>query len=173
MSTIDELLSESKIGEPREKIPLELRADHQKTVRRLAELARHEILIVSRHLDPSVYGTEDFMDVMSPFVRSKRASVRILVNDSRSMVKDTHRLAEMAVSLSSKISIRRLGLQEQQYNEAWMLADEVALLHLPQSDLYKGSMDFYSPRYGKEHKELFDSMWSHAELIPELRALKI
>lgn len=173
MSSIDQLLSESKIGEPQEKIKLELREDHQKTVRRLAELARHEILIVSRHLDPSVYGTEDFMEVMSPFVRSKRASVRILVGDTRTMIKDTHRLAEMAVSLSSKISIRRLGIQEQQYNEAWMLADEVALLQLPQSDLYKGSMDFYTPRHGKEHKELFDSMWSHADLIPELRALKI
>ncbi len=173
MSTLDELLAEAKIGHPHEKFQLELREEHQKIVRRMAELAKHEILIVSRHLDSSVYGSEDFMEMMSPFVRSKRANVRILVNDTRSLVKDIHRLAEMAISLSSKIQIRKLGLREQTYNEAWMLADGVALLKLPQADLYKGSIDFYTPRHGKEHKELFDSMWSHADSIPELRALKI
>lgn len=173
MSTLDEFLGTAKIGQPHEKMQLELREEHQKTARRFAELAKHEILIVSRHLDPTVFGSESFMEVMSPFVRSKRAVVKILVNDPRALVKDIHRLAEMAISLSSKITIRKLGLQEQQYNEAWMLADGVALLHLPQADMYKGSVDFYTPRHGKEYKELFDSMWSHADSIPELRALKI
>lgn len=173
MTILDNILSEVSIGEPHEKIKLSAREDSQKAARRLAECARHEILIVSRYLDPNVYGTEDFMEVMSPFVRSRRANVKVLVSDARGMIKDTHRLAEMAVSLSSKIAIRKLGIREQQYNESWMLADGVALLHLPQADLYNGSLDCYSPRYGKEYKELFDSMWSQADSIPELRALKI
>jgi len=173
MSTLTERLSNARIGQPQEIIKLEERNYSQAAANALAERAKHEVLIVSRVLDPLVFSTPEFIELLTPFVRSKRATIRILVNDTYRLVKHSHRLGEFAVALSSKVSIRKIGIRQNDYNEAWMLADQVALLHLPQADKYQGTLDFYSPRKGKELIAVFDDMWDHADLIPDLRILNV
>jgi len=99
--------------------------------------------------------------------------MRILVHDTYKIVKQSHRLGELAAAISSKVTIRKIGARQSDYNEAWMLADSVAFLYLPQADKYEASLDFYSARRGQELTATFDDLWNNAELIPDLRILKI
>ncbi len=173
MSTLTEQLSTAKIGQPQEVINLDERSQHQLVATTLAEQARQEILIISRTLDPLVYGTPNFLNAVTPFIRSRRASMRLLVHETSKIVKQSHRLGELAAAISSKVSIRKIGSRQSDYNEAWMLVDGVAYLHLPQADKYQASLDFYSARRGQELTATFDALWNNAELIPDLRILKI
>ena len=173
MSTLEEKLSTAKIGHPQEIIHLDERSQHQITVATLAEQARQEILLISRTLDPLVYGTPQFLDRVTPFIRSKRATMRMLVHDTYNIVKHTHRLGELAASISSKVAIRKIGSRQNDYNEAWMLVDGVAFLHMPQAEKYQASLDFYSARRGQELTAVFDDLWNNGEQIPDLRILKI
>ncbi len=166
-------LEKGVIGQPQSVIDLKLRDEVMLATQQLASKARSEILIVNRVLDNTIYGTTDFEEVILPFIKHKQASLRILVHDSRPLIKESHRLGEMAISLSSKIEIRQLGYRSQNYNEAWMLCDGVAMVHLPMSDRYHGSVDYYTPRRGREYKEVFTGLWASSSNIPELRALKI
>ena len=170
---LEEQLLSCKIGQPHEVIQLALREQNRIAAVHLAEQARHEILIVSRDLDAMVYGHHEFTDHIGQFIRDRRTEMRMLVTNERRLIRHSHRLAEMAISYSSKIAIRKLGSTDKDYNEAWMLCDEVALLYRPIADLYDATLDCYAPRRGKENKEAFEKMWGNAELIPELRALKI
>jgi len=173
MAEFEEQLHTCKIGQPHELIQLEQREENRLAAVCLAKQARHEILIISRDLDPIVYGHHEFTTHIGQFIRNRRAAIRILVSDERQMIHHAHRLAEMATSFSSKIAIRKLGSTDKDYNEAWMLCDDVALLYRPIADLYQATLDCYTPRRGKDSKEAFEIMWGNAELIPELRALKI
>lgn len=166
-------LETCKIGEPHPVIQLQQRNENRDAAIHLAEQARHEILIVSRDMDSMVYGHHEFTDHIGQFIRDRRASMRILVNDPREMIRTSHRLSEMAVSYSSKISIQKLSSYDQDYSEAWMLCDKIAILYRPLATAYEATLDCYSPRRGKECRELFEKMWGNSENIPELRALKI
>ena len=166
-------IAECKIGKPHPVLHLQHRDENRHAATHLAEQARYEILIISRDLDPMVYGHHEFTDHIGQFIRDRRAQMRILVNDHQRMIRHSNRLAELAVSYSSKISIRKLSRSDQDYNEAWMLCDQVAILFRPIADDYEASLDCYSPRRGKECSELFEKLWGNSELIPELRALKI
>ena len=163
---IETSLQECKIGKPHQLLQLQSRDENRLAAIHLAEQARHEILIVSRDLDPMVYGHHEFTDYIGQFIRDRRTQMRILVNDHARMIRHSHRLAEMAINYSSKISIRKLASNDQEYNEAWMLCDEVALLNRPIADAYEATLDCYTPRRGKEHRELFEKMWANSELIP-------
>ncbi len=171
--SLEDDLEKGVIGQPQTVIDLNLRAEVMLATNALAGKARSEILIMSRFLDKTIYNTSAFEKIIMPFVKHKRASLRILVHESRPLIKESHLLGEMAINLSSKIAIQQLGSRSQNYNEAWMLCDGVALLHLPVSDFYHGSIDFYTPRRGREYKANFDSFWASSANIPELRALKI
>lgn len=170
---IETSLQACKIGKPHQLLQLQSRDENRLAAIHLAEQARHEILIMSRDLDAMVYGHHEFTDHIGQFIRDRRTEMRILVNDPSRMIRKSHRLAEMAISYSSKISIRKLAGSDQDYNEAWMLCDGVALLYRPIADLFEATLDCYTPRRGKESKELFEKMWGNGVLIPELRALKI
>ena len=162
-----------RIGEPHERIELTRRDECRMAATHLVEQARLNILIISRDLDPMIFGHHEFTDPVGKFIRNQRAEMRILVNDSSMIIHKSNRLAEMAISFSSKIAIRKLAVSDQNYNEAWMLSDGLALLHQPIADRYEATLDCYTPRRGKESTEQFEILWANAELIPELRALKI
>ncbi len=173
MMEFEDRLQTCKIGQPHDIIQLERREENRLAAIQLASQARHEILIISRDLEPMIYGHHEFTDYIGQFIRDRRADLRVLVQDERPMVQHSHRLAEMAINYSSKIAIRKLGAANKDYNEAWMLCDGVAMLYRPIADLFEATLDCYTPRRGKESRELFEKFWGNAELVPELRALKI
>lgn len=166
-------IGNSSVGEPHERIELTSSDECRLAATRLIEQARLNILIISRNLDPMIFGHHEFTDPVGKFIRNQRAEMRILVNDSSMVIHKSNRLAEMAISFSSKIHVRKLASSDQNYNEAWMLCDDIALLHQPVADRYEATLDCYTPRRGKESTEEFETLWANAELIPELRALKI
>lgn len=171
--SLNEQLAKGIIGQPQPVITVTTREDVRLASRMLAEKTRFTLLIISRHLDKSVYNSGEFIDAVLPFIKNKRSSLRILVGESRPLVKEAHRLAELSIALSSKVEIRTLGSRDCDYNEAWMLADTAALLHLADASQYHGNIDFYTPRRAQELTERFDRFWEDSRAIPELRALKL
>ena len=141
---------------------------------RLAQQARRSLHIVTRDLDPAVYGTPEFDDAVTDLARNSRyAEIRILVKNTEPAVAYGHRLIETARRLSSYIKIRRIHPEHGQYNEAFLIADRRGVLHRPKSELYEAQVSFNEPGKAQDLYNQFVAMWEHAEHEPNFRRLHI
>ena len=140
----------------------------------LVAQCRQSVEIVSRHLDPAVYDSSEFLAALRRFVlESRRARVHIIVMESRPVVTSGHRLVDLAQQLSSYIEIRKPDKKHAGYNGAFLLADRVGSVYRQMADRFDGVVNFGDRRAAMELAETFDDMWTHAEPDPDLRRLRI
>ena len=139
-----------------------------------AAQARRGLDIVSRDLDPRVYDQADFLAAARQLAVSSRfARIRLLVRDVDAVIKADHRLIEMARRLSSFVEIRRLGGDDAEFNEAFLLADQVGFLRRPVADRWDGEACFNDPLRARELRRVFEGLWQRAVVDPNLRRLHI
>jgi hypothetical protein len=140
----------------------------------LARQTRRNLDLVSRHLDPELYDTAEFIETVRALATSgRRARVRILVLDTVPVVKRGHRLIELAQRLSSFISIRVPAPEHQDFNEAWLVADDTGYCYRRFSDRYDASANFADRRYSKQLTQRFDELWNRAQPDANLRRLHL
>ena len=140
----------------------------------LARQARRSLDIVSRHLDPPLYDTDEFYTAVKDLARSHRlARVRILVMEPRPVVSRGHRLVELAERLSSAISLRTPAPEHKQFNEAFLIADNVGYVHRQFSDRFEAEADFAGPRVANALGERLNEMWERGLPDPNFRRLHL
>jgi hypothetical protein len=140
----------------------------------LAAQARRTLDIVSRHLDPSLFDREDFVDaVKSLALSSRRAEIRLLVLDPAPVVLRGHRLVQLAQRLSSFIQLRVPSAEHREFNEAWVVADNTGYVHRRFSDRFEGTANFADPRHAARLTNRFDEIWQRANPDPNLRRLHL
>lgn len=143
-------------------------------VHKLAISATHELNIISRNLDHQIYDRSDIVEAFSKFIRKNRnANVRIIVFDSTNIIKNGHRLVNLADRAPSKISIRKLPKELSNYNESLVTADSKGYLHNQQSDRYEGNVSFNDNIRCTELNKLFTDYWHQCEASPDLRRVSI
>lgn len=163
-----------KLGETDTLIELETAAENHDVALELIRQARQEICIVSYDLDPLILSHEDITEALSELVRNSRmARVRVLVVNSAKVTKRTHRLVLLAQRLSSRISVHKPGHQYRDYSEAFILADGIGYIRRQLADRFEGVASFKAPLECRDLLALFDAMWEHSELDPQLRRLRI
>ena len=140
----------------------------------LAQLARHSLDIVSRHLDPVLYNNAAFADaVRAMIVDTRRAQVRLLVLDPAPLVNQGHRLLELARHLTSFITVRTPAPEHKEFNEAWLVADNTGYLHRRFSDRYEATANFADRRQSNSLTHRFEDLWQRAEPASTLRRLHL
>jgi len=136
--------------------------------------ATRDVRIYSQLLDHALFDDERVADALSEFVRSgPPAKLRVLIHSSSAIVARGHRLLELARRLVSKIEIRLVPGELADDQRTYVLADERALLLLPDGTEYQGFSNAYDPVEASRLVERFDQLWERSQRDPELRTLSL
>jgi len=166
-------LATATIGEP---LTLQLieRDENRLVCSMLAEQARTTLDIVSPDLDKAVFDTAEFNEAVKTLATSSRkARIRILIRDSEKVIKQGHRLLELARRISSYIEVRVQGKPFKDFNESWLIVDAKAWVRRPYADRYEAEVDFSAARKLREVLQDFDAMWNEGVHDPNLRRLNL
>ncbi|MGE0383849.1 MAG: acyltransferase [Gammaproteobacteria bacterium] len=162
------------LGQTREPLVLESAADNREVAIALCGQARRTLDLSSRHLDPLVYDTLEFVAAAKAFaLRSRFSRLRIIVMDPATPVARGHRLIALAQALSSFVELRVPGHDYRDFNEAMLIADDQGYIHRPLADRYEGTADFHEPTGAGELRRRFDRVWDAGEPDPNFRRLSL
>ncbi|MEM7543302.1 MAG: hypothetical protein AAF384_17210 [Pseudomonadota bacterium] len=140
----------------------------------MVEQTRQTIEIVSRNLDPAIYDQDEFVSAVKQLVLGRRrAQIRIILMDSGPLLRQGHRLIELAIRLPSYISFRNPGRSDREFNEAMLVADTIGYIRRQFADRFEGEAVFRDRRGAEELRRRFEKMWERASPDPNLRRLSI
>lgn len=163
-----------RLGESAGEVTIESSGQSAETALAMARQCQRELDIASRHLDPLVYDNEAFVEAVKALVLSSRyARVRILILVPEPVVKQGHRLLTLAMKLSSFIELRTPAPEDQDFNQAMLIADRTGYIYQQLSDRYDGLADFSGRARAGELLRSFDLVWEKAVPDPNLRRLHL
>lgn len=160
------------LGESREEIYLESSAHNRLAVQLLMDQTRHRFYVLSRDLDPEVFGTAELAESLSRLCRrSRHTDVRVLIADNRKLIQRTHRLLPVIRQFSSYVQVRQLPRRLAHLEQNYILADDGGVLLRPHGDAYNAKLCFHNPNQHKELREDFVHLWEHSDPDPNIRQL--
>jgi len=169
-----ETFDDQVLAESAELIELTTRQEHREASAALARQAQRNVAIVSRHLNPAIYDQGPFLEAIKRLVMGHtRARVRIIVQDVGPVITYGHRLASLAMRLSSFLQIRVPAPQFKDFNQAFLVVDETGFIHQELADRYEGTAHFNNRGGARDLLRTFDEMWEVAEFHPDLREMRI
>ena len=140
----------------------------------MARQCKRLLDISSRHLDPMIYDTAEFVAAVRDLARRSRyTQIRILVHSPGQLVAHGHRLLEVAQSLSSFVQVRVPGPEHREFNEAMLIADRCGYIHRPLADRHEAAADFNDPQTCTDLLRRFDIVWEAADIDPNFRRLHV
>ncbi len=146
--------------------------DHRTIALTMATQASLTLDISSRHLDPGIYDSDAFSTAVRQLaLRSHHSRIRLLVIDPAPIITHGHRLVNLAMQLSSFITIRKPGPDHKGFNEAWLIADKTGYVRRIFADRFESTANFNDRRTATDLTRRFDDIWERAELDPNLRRL--
>jgi hypothetical protein len=150
---------------------LDAPADFQAHALKAAQQGRRQLCILSTTLDAPLYNSDEFYDAVRILAtRDRYCQVRFLVKDIKPMVEHGHRLLQLAHRLSGKVDIRKLTVEPQNADHAWMIVDEAVLLYKHDDAAYNGYADYAAAAKCKLLLEEFTNLWDmYGEEDPNLR----
>ena len=149
-------------------------SDLAAAINELAAHARREVLILSQDLDPRYFNTPALLDALSRFARRhSKARVRILIHDSRRMVRDGHGLLDLTRRLSSSFSIRLVHPDMQDREDTFVLADRTGMVGIPRSATPSGFTNLNDSPLTRQYTNLFNRLDDRSLLDPNLRQMSI
>jgi hypothetical protein len=161
-----------RLGKSNREISLATSLEQRALCAAMATECRRRLDIISRRLDPPVYDTAEFAEAVKQLaIRHSKARIRILVMDPEPIIRQGHRLLDLAGKLPSFIELRVPSPENQNHNEAFMIADGVGYIHRPRADRYDGKANFHHPAVARELTRRFDELWQSAQLDPNLRKM--
>ncbi len=140
----------------------------------MARQARRSLRIVSLHLDPPVYDTLEFLDAVKQFVLGhRRARVHLLVKDPAPIVRDGHRLHQLARRLSTFIEMRVSAPEHDDHHAAFMVVDGAGAIWRPFADRFEAEATFADVKLARDLTDTFDKMWCVARPHPDFRDMML
>lgn len=140
----------------------------------LCERARREILILAQDLDPNLFDSIELSEALSRFARrNEQTKVCILVHDITRMVRDGHRLLNLARRLPSSVSIRLVHPDMQDRSENMVLADRTGLVVQPKFDTERGFANHNDAPLTRQYADVFDRLHDRSLTDPNLRQMTL
>jgi hypothetical protein len=134
--------------------------------------ARRYIRILSPDLDHEVFDKEPLCDAISALARRSRyTEVRILVQDTRALVRRGHRLLELARRVPSLVHIQVLAEHPEINNDTMVIRDMDGLLFKPGDSEHQGIYEPDSKAITTAYVEKFDDLWERSAPDVELRRM--
>lgn len=164
----------SILGETDETYRIDSSEENREAALALVRQCQYTLEIISRYLDPSIYDNDEFAEAVQKLaLRSKRSRIRILVREPETVVKQGHRLLELAMNFSSFIEIRKPSPEFADHNEALLVCDATGYIHRQLADRYEAMVKYADRPRAEEFLRQFDEMWETAIIDPNLRRLNI
>ena len=137
-------------------------------------VASRMLSIFTHDLEPAIYSHDDFLEAAKRFVLSRSFTrVRVLIADPRRAMKGSNRFVTMGRRLNSYIEFRHLHEELRTYREAYLIADDSALVYRADSERWDGLSDTFEPGVARKYLTCFDELWTACEPAQELRELRI
>ena len=163
-----------ELGRTEDSVTIETREENRLATIRMVRQCKNSFEIISRHLDSQIYDTQEFIDSVRRIVlENYHARIRIIVLDPTVIIKQSHRLINLAMDLSTFIEIRKPGTEYAGFNEALFIADGCGYIHRLKSDRYDGTVNFNDRRTTKYLLDHFNEMWNKSHGDMNLRKLHI
>lgn len=137
--------------------------------------AERRVCIYSRDLDRGLLDQSDIVAAIKRIAISGRgASVRIIVHDIDSAIRESHALLGVAQRLTSAIELRRpREPADRAYAGAFLLNDRGAYLLRPLATRFEASGEAHARGHAAPLVETFDEVWERSEVCSELRRLDL
>jgi hypothetical protein len=141
----------------------------------LLDQARRSVRILAPHLDLALLSREPVARALTQLSKAGRlAETRILFADSLLATKHSHRLVELSRRLPSSIKLKQLPIDIRDQQEAWIIADNTALIWRSHHERYAdGIWDQHNTEKAPQLCRQFDEWWDIAQPDPELRRLNL
>lgn len=140
----------------------------------VARVAQRWINILTPDLEPGIYDSEPFVDVVKRLVLAKRfARVRVLISDPPRTARNGNRLVGLGRRLDTYIEFRNVHDDYRHHREAFLIADDTALLYRVDHARWEGIADTYEPAVARRYLTLFEEIWNASETARELRQLRV
>lgn len=165
-------LDELQLGVTSLEFEVERRREACAVAHALAAQAQRTLLLHTEDLEPAIYDETAFLDAVSRLARTHSQSrIWILIQDTRKVVQNGHRLIESARRMSSAIQMRCPAPQYRNYHESFLLADDCGYLHRPITARYEGTANFHDPGKVAYWEKYFMEVWERSEPDEEIRRL--
>jgi len=165
-------IEDYRLGETDRLLQFETRAENSLVANHMANQCQRNLNIISRALDPVVFGTEVFVNAVKYLaLRHRRATIQIIVFETDIIVERGHRLLELSGKLSSFIRLRKAHYSFDAYNECLMIADATGYIHRQNGSRYEGRSNFKDRRQADSLLKQFENMWELATPDPDLRKM--
>lgn len=148
--------------------------DTRAAVAEVATVANRWLSILTPDLEPGIYDHEGFLSVAKRLVLSKScARVRVLISDPPRTVRNGNRLVALGRRLDTYIEFRNVHEDYRSHREAFLIADDIALLYRVDHARWEGIADTYEPVVARRYLGLFEEIWNASETARELRQLRV
>jgi len=155
-------------------IILDNKADLKSLIFTMSQQAKKYILIFSHHLDSQLFDNEALYEVIKHLaIKSPRTYIKILLQDSKPMTTNGHRLLTLARRISSHIEIKVVAKEHLDIIETFLIFDDHAYIIHQHPERYEAEANFSDPLKTKHLNEQFKEMWDHATIDSSLRQLSL
>lgn len=143
-------------------------------VAEIAATANRRLSIYTPDLELGIYDHDTFLEVAKRLVLSKRyARIRVLISEPARAVRNGNRFVALGRRLNTYIEFRNVHEDYRDHREAFMVADDHALLYRVDASRWEGIADSYEPGIARRHLGLFDEIWNASVVEQELRELRV
>jgi hypothetical protein len=137
-------------------------------INRIAASAQRLLSIYTPDLEPELYDTNEFLDIVKHFVLGRNfAKVRVMLGDPSRVQRDTNRFMAMGRRLTSYIEIRPEQKPIPQSATSYIIADDRAVLLRPRANEWEGVANFDNRAIARAQLDQFDALWQAHQ--PEFR----
>jgi len=137
-------------------------------------LTDRRISIFSPDLEPGVYNDEAFLQAVKRLTLGKPfARIRVLIASPSHVVRNGNPFVQLARRLSACIEFRNVDEEYRNHREAFLIADETALIYRVDARKWEGIADTYEPAVARRYLGMFDEIWNASRVETEKRELHV
>jgi len=140
----------------------------------MVDMTNRRISIFSSDLEPGVYNEEVFLEAVKRLTLGKPfARIRVLIADPSHVVRNGNPFVQLARRLSACIEFRNVDEKYRDHREAFLIADETALVYRVDARKWEGIADTHEPAVARRYLGMFDEIWNASRIEKEKRELYV
>lgn len=138
----------------------------------IADAAQRSMAILTPDLEPGIYDNEAFLDIVKRLVLSKRyAKIRMIITEPARAIRNGNRFVGVARRLNTCIELRNAHEDYRGHHEAFLIADDSALLYRVDASRWEGLAATADPVVTRRYLDLFEEIWNLSEPGGEFREI--
>jgi len=140
----------------------------------MVDMTHRRISIFTPDLEPGVYNEERFLEAIKRLTLGKPfARIRVLISHPEHLVRNGNPFVQLARRLSACIEFRNVDEEFRHHREAFLIADETALIYRADASKWEGIADSNEPAVARRYLGMFDEIWKASRVEGEIRELRV